>query len=285
MTTKHFSSPLGGLRAMEADLLESPTPPKTPRRLPLDRIIVCPGVFQQRDENRDEYQRERHIHELIVAIAQQSVLEPLTIWWGGNGFYLVDGHHRLEAYRRSSVAQPIPVEVFQGTPKEALAKSASGNSHDKLPMTAQEKMNAALRLTLCTDLSLPQVVKATATSASSVKNIRRTVKALVEREHTKEELSGMTWKEVDALSKGNKVKTFDIDKVTRERAEAFKKAILRAVGPSQLHYCADALVLAISELDSDLLESMECSEHWPVREEPELLDGFSDEPRDPEPDY
>ena len=271
MNRRHFSSPLEGLETISADLAANPAPPKIPKGLPLDRVIVCPSVFQQRQERYDEYVRDQHIKTLMASVGKSkspSFLDPITIWWGGAGFYLLDGHHRLEAYRRVGVTQAIPVEVFLGTPQEALAKSASGNSRDKLPMTAQEKMNAALRLTLCTPLSKAAVVQATATSESSVKNIRRAVNKLIQQGHTKETLSGMSWKEVDELAKGEDPTLVDIDRITRQRADAIKRALNRALGPN-LYYSADALALALSELAPDLQVHLLTSEYWTAEFPPE----------------
>ncbi|ATG49286.1 hypothetical protein CEW89_17910 [Celeribacter ethanolicus] len=67
----------------------------TPTALPLSKLKVAPAVFQPR-----EFFSERHVKALATAIKAQGgqPLEPLTVWYSGRDWYVIDGHHRLEAY-------------------------------------------------------------------------------------------------------------------------------------------------------------------------------------------
>lgn len=64
----------------------------------------------------------------------------MDVWWGGDGYYLVDGHHRIEAYKAAKwpTAQHVPVAVYQGTLTQALLKAGLGNTPDKLAMDYEE---------------------------------------------------------------------------------------------------------------------------------------------------
>ena len=47
--------------------------------------------------------------------------------WAGDGWVLVDGHHRYNAYQEYEYDDPVPVAVFQGTLDEALGEALRDN--------------------------------------------------------------------------------------------------------------------------------------------------------------
>jgi hypothetical protein len=90
--------------------------------------------------------------------ATKNPLEPLTIFWVGNAWLLIDEHHRYQAYRKTGYIEPVPVTVFSGTLDQAIGQALKGNSKDKLAMSKSEKTNAAWRLVISTGLSLNRLV-------------------------------------------------------------------------------------------------------------------------------
>ena len=90
---------------------------------------------------------DRHVADLRRALRNGGELDPVLVFAAGRWFYLIDGHHRLQAYRRED-KRDIPVEAFEGTPEEAVLAARKANSRAKLSMTNLERQNAAWQLVL-----------------------------------------------------------------------------------------------------------------------------------------
>lgn len=143
------------LEAVRNALEENPKgPSRVPDVLDLKDLRVLESIFQPRDLTFRAGDHEAHVDTLAKAIGKPEkpkYLDPITVWWGGDRWYVLDGHHRRLAYERAKIKKGIPVRAFEGTLEEALAQSVSLNSKNKLAMSPQDKMNTAWRLTTCTD--------------------------------------------------------------------------------------------------------------------------------------
>ena len=64
------------------------------------------------------------------------------------GWVIVDGHHRLEAYRREDKQQSIKCSWFGGSIREAMDVSVQRNNLLKLDMTSTERHEAAWKRVL-----------------------------------------------------------------------------------------------------------------------------------------
>jgi len=154
MTTTQANIPLdealGVLRdALDANSIAGPQP--LPSRLRRDEISRMVAVFQPRAIDGQLGIDEAHLSELEYAIGNPEnpkLLDAITVWWGGDRYYVIDGHHRLIAYERKGIRGSIPVEVFEGTLDQAMARTAALNSKNRLPMRQEDKLNFAWRLTL-----------------------------------------------------------------------------------------------------------------------------------------
>lgn len=155
-------------------------------QLPLGRIFLATAVFQPRLLNGWELSRSAdHVDNLLEAIksSPHHTLDPIVVWWSGKCFRVIDGHHRLEAYRRAA-KQPklrvagIPVIVFEGTLERAIAEAIKGNAKDKLAMTREDKLNAAWRMSIDGGVSRKDVWKYTGASTGSVSAMRRKISEL-----------------------------------------------------------------------------------------------------------
>lgn len=119
---------------------------KKPRALKLTEIILRPDIFQQRmDQDEDRLRKDQHIENLVRSIKFKSNLDPILVLPYMGQFVCIDGHHRIAAYKAAKIKDNIPVEVFEGTFKEALEVSLTQNIKDKLSMTRSEKTEAAWR--------------------------------------------------------------------------------------------------------------------------------------------
>jgi len=132
--------------------------PAIPSRLPLSQIRFATAVFQPRNIDVAFLASDSHVKSLSEAIknTESHDLDPVTIWWGGASWYVIDGHHRVEAYRMALTSDSklridnIPVTAFAGTVNEAIRRAAALNSKDKLPMSKTDKLERAWKL-VCLD--------------------------------------------------------------------------------------------------------------------------------------
>lgn len=176
-----------------------------PSRLPLDQLKEAPEVFQPRDLACDTAAKEQHVRVLINAIYSESGnrLDPITIWWSGKDWYVIDGHHRKLAYERVNQQgrisiDSVPVRAFSGTLIEALCEATRRNSKDKLAMSPEDKSNRAWRLVaMGKDLSKRQIANVCKVSTPTVGRMRKKLKEIREAhpETWQEEVTEMTWKE------------------------------------------------------------------------------------------
>lgn len=96
-----------------------------------------------RDRGRLESASEAHIADLAAKLASGHDLEPLLVARIGGELFLIDGHHRLRAYRREG-RRSVPVRIRESTEAEALLASKAVNCDGvKLPMHAEQKREAA----------------------------------------------------------------------------------------------------------------------------------------------
>lgn len=116
-----------------------------PVRVPVSEIETLPELFQPR--GRVELD-EHHVGELERGLKISGDLDPILVKWIDAKAHLIDGHHRLEAYRRSGDGRLIPVRAFDGSVKEAVLEAGRANSRAKLPMSPKERQSYAWRLVL-----------------------------------------------------------------------------------------------------------------------------------------
>ncbi len=140
---------------------------------------------------------------LIDAVkdSKAAAFDPLTVWWSGTGWYVIDGHHRLEAFRKVQVDYPklkienVPVTVFVGTLYEAIAQSVALNSKDKLPMRKADKLERAWKLVCLDDgMTKTHIHNATTISERTVATMRKKRADLIERGE-----EPLEWSWLDAL--------------------------------------------------------------------------------------
>lgn len=187
-----------------------PAPQGEPTELHLGQVAIIDEVFQHRSGNQAA--SRAHVDELTKALErnQGRALDPITVFWAGDGWCCVDGHHRVEAYRQANHDKPIPVRAFKGSLDEAIAEAARGNSKDKLPMGRAEKSQAAWRLVISTNLSKQRLARAAAVSEGTIANMRRVAKKIKE-ERPEVTLDELNWWGADRIAKGLEPRQVDYD--------------------------------------------------------------------------
>lgn len=153
-----------------------------PSKLPQGELTEITQVFQIRDAEVDE----RHVSDLVKVLVNRGTIEPIKVWRCGQAVIVIDGHHRLEAYRRwnrkKSQKDHVPVSFFEGTVEEAIRFAEKANSDHKLTLTSRERFNYAWRLVSHSDelgkLSKADLVERTNVSKGTIDNMRKAAKEL-----------------------------------------------------------------------------------------------------------
>ncbi|WP_181183520.1 MULTISPECIES: ParB/RepB/Spo0J family partition protein [unclassified Mesorhizobium] len=242
------------LEALEKALVINPTSSQDPEVLSLKELQTIESIFQPRNLDYRDGEHEAHIDTLAKAIGKPEKprhLEPITVWWGGAGWFILDGHHRRLAYKRAGVVGNIPVRVFRGSIEEAFSKSVSLNSKNKMPMSLQDKMNAAWRLTARTDYSKSHIALECAVADGSVANMRRVKRALLGKGMTSDRLLEMNWTEAQLVSKGEEKPEVDHGAEAARRARGYAQSIARAL-KDRPHKDPEGFALALLMLDERL---------------------------------
>jgi hypothetical protein len=196
------------------------------------------------------------------------LLEPITIWWSGSTYRVLDGHHRLEAYeivnkeiKKNKKKKPIaeiPVIIFEGSLKEALHKSVALNSRDKLPMTSKDKFDAAWRMVVKELWSKGEIQHATTVSRRTIANMRTQLEKLKThfRNNWETACLAMSWNEARLVNQ--KDRDFSDDWKERE-AEDWAKRLGKEFGRKFSQH-PDIAALAIERYSQQLPDRL--VEEW-----------------------
>lgn len=230
------------ISSLEGEIRLGKTQPKpNPTTLSVRRIKTNEDIFQHR--NVKDWISEPHIEKLtkILNGCPLAQLDPITVFWIGNAWCCIDGHHRLAAYRKTSMPREVPVQVFDGTLQEAIIRSLESNSKDKLQMTSQEKSDSAWRLTVC----FPSMPKSALSAASGVCErtiaYMRETRATLKQLNFKGELSELSWQAARLKAKGISLNEDSLDDHIERRAQALADRLTRHFGG---HLNQDPSILA-----------------------------------------
>ena len=211
-------------------LAGEPEPEELPSELTLDEVVTCEDVFQHRYNNLSA--SEAHIRELRRAIraSEGQPFDPITVFWVGDSWCCIDGHHRLRAYREEGYRGAIPVQVFSGSVEQAFARASEGNSRDKLAMTQHEKLNAGWRLVVGTSFSKSKISQASGVSERTIANMRDAMRKIKEA-NPDQPLDELTWKDAQRVAKGLEPLEIDFDEGWQEaRAQQMAMTLHKTFG-------------------------------------------------------
>jgi hypothetical protein len=235
-----------------------------PKFLHLESIRMAHSVFQPRQFLDDSMSSSgAHIHCLIEAIYNEPshTLDPITVWWSGTTWRVIDGAHRLIAYRTVNKQGKlknlmIPVQVFHGDLYQAIQESIRLNSKDKLPMTKSDKANSAWRLTVSEKFSkrmIHLICKVSTTTVSRMRNVLAHMKTKLKDKYLDVAL-GLSWE---------KAQRFGKDDITRDDlwedhlAKEWARRLAREFGnkaATQINAFARAIEIYSSKLPDALAE-------------------------------
>lgn len=259
--------------------------PVAPRSLYWHQIEVIPEVFQQRYPDVDA--STQHIQTLARAIkegprgAHQDALAPVIIFWAGDRWVCVDGHHRLIAYKYVGHKRRVPVKALRGaTLDEAVKVSLGENSKDKLPMSKRCKTEAAWRLTLGETFSKAEIARLAGVDESTIANMRRRIRDVKEK-YPNVDLGEFTWGQARFL-KPEDLQNGESDLIQRQAAK-----LCRAIEKAGKKASAVVWCHALEMLSPGLVAEVSRHYHQLQQSVQESIDPFAFIPEEPEenPDF
>ncbi len=202
-------------KSLEARINEGNPAPEDVSELPIEEIEVWGDVFQHRMTNQAA--SHKHVENLVKVLktSKGAPLDPVSVFWVGDAWVLINGHHRLLAYQEVKYPHPIPVRIFRGSLDEALGDSLGDNAKDKLTMSSREKSEGAWRLVISTDLSLSKIQERASRSRQTVVDMRKIKKALEEK-HPEIDLGEITWIDAQRIHKNQGERPVDPEWMDRE---------------------------------------------------------------------
>jgi len=232
-----------------------------PQAIPIKHINTAQSVLQPRGLN-DISASEEHIKVLVKAIEQNKpshTLDPITIWWSGSHYRVIDGHHRLEAYRQvnkaGSIKLPsIPVQLFEGSLKDALLEATKLNSKDKLAMTEDDKFDRAWKLVCLESYTIRETANVCGIGSATISRMRTSLSEYQEKfpQTWREEVFRLTWKQ--AMAEGKEEKEFD-EEWEIKQAKVWAQRLHTTFG-TKLSSQPSIAALALQYYSQDLVPSL-----------------------------
>jgi hypothetical protein len=245
-------------------------------KLKANSIRVAEKVFQWRLRGYNMIPSDDHIFDMAQAIQRTGELDPILVFPVANEYYVMDGHHRLAAYRTAKWNGDIPAIVFEGSLDEAVREALGRNNKNKLPMTPQDRTAAAWRLTKeCKPGEWADSITGTmalcAVGKGTVNRMRAAWTDLHNGQYGDvEKLEDLSWRQAQATLKGAERQEFDEDSWLEERA----RNLANDIGRAKLHLAKDIEVtaLALEMLDPGLPAALMA--HWAPRRpfDPDAID-------------
>jgi ParB-like chromosome segregation protein Spo0J len=157
--------------------LKRPKGPNETVLLMPSEIKTRPELFQVREFSFGMKETDPdHVKILTHNIGIHGELDPITVVKLGTKFVIVEGHHRLAAYKSAQWMQPIKCMWFPGSVHEAIDESMRANAKDRLNVPFADKAEHAWKRTLLGWGSKAEVAKLCGVSESTVAHMRRLVR-------------------------------------------------------------------------------------------------------------
>lgn len=235
--------------------------------IPLRQVSKRTAVFQPRSLDGNHADSDQHVRDLIKVLkaTKGAPLDPITVWYGGQRFYVIDGHHRLEAYKRHHGGKAhvaIPCVEFKGTLVEAIELAGRDNHKNKLQMKQDDRLNFAWRLVCIGGLTVERICRASGVGDRILTTMRKKLREQLEADNPADEqahryvLAGETWRNI---RDGQKFEG-DWDDYEMQEARRMAKLLLRNFGG--LHKKAHIFARAITLVDDKLPALMNGSAAW-----------------------
>lgn len=175
--TFRFQPPLKFLEELKkAEATYASTPRSGPieLKLPIASITEKPELFQPREFHYGTKPVDYdHVSKLQSELSIRGSLDPIHVIKLGDEFICLDGHHRLEAYRRSRKRTIRCVRYKGPSVREAIDATLRRNSYHQLPLSNSDRQEAAWRQVVSDWGSIQGISKGCGISTSQVSRMRK----------------------------------------------------------------------------------------------------------------
>ena len=235
-------------------------------RTNIDHRLV---TFDQTFKYRSGDDSAAHLEALRRILRNTGKLDPVTVWCEQNNkgettgrMVLLDGHYRVGAYRAEQAeghiaGRGIPANVVSGTRAEAHLVALTLNSKETLPLTPQERLNAAWRLVreFRNDISKKHLSKASGVAERTIANMRSQLRKFREAKELPEGnwLIDRNWPEKKEFTPpSEEARRAVIEALSKDLKEAFKanwvndveiigEALINTFGERRMKLVTDAV--------------------------------------------
>jgi hypothetical protein len=181
--------------------------PERPSSLPVESVQMVPHVFQVRGFLYDQH----HVSVLMDVLANGNSLDAIIVWRCGAHALLIDGHHRLAAYKRHELKAKelvqVPVTWLEAPLDKAIEEAATDNVKTRLQMTPEQRGELAWRWTVWGRWSKQDTASRAGVSTSLVAKMRKLKKEVGDGLDP-----DWTWKQAQHATKGMGI-AYDEDEI------------------------------------------------------------------------
>lgn len=223
-------------------------PSPAPKRLPVDAIQRIPELFQPRGS--DEWRSTAHINGLSSSSAsarqanETAKMEAILVFWGGDAWVCLDGHHRLEAIsKKRKAGATIGVEVFSGSVQEAMMEATRRNSRNKLAMNEKDKTERAWQLFMSGAGTHNAIAEACGIAPKTIQRMAQAVKKFCTTDAALEQIRGLRWWQVREITNPNTAGQRTFEEMKDGRIQRRAEVLGKAIGDEAPHIVAEALML------------------------------------------
>lgn len=189
-----------------------------PRVLPLPQLHAAPTAFSFRPAAQVDFAQRDAIRDMAATLrSTRRPLPPLLVVATAAGWTVADGYLRLAAYKAAKWSKRVPVEAFEGSPREALAEAVDRNRRISVPLTNQQRQDAAWWLCVDTEGSRRQISSQTGVSIRQIGHMRATKRRLLEA--SKNPYRFASWWEARRGAEDEESEGFDQDAKVAELRE------------------------------------------------------------------
>jgi hypothetical protein len=219
-----------------------------PKKLLVAAIQLIPALFQPRSS--DEWRSTAHINGLSSSSANarqandQSKMEPILVFWAGDAWVCLDGHHRLAAISKmAKVGATVGVEVFDGSVQDAMMEATRRNSRNKLSMNDKDKSERAWQLFMSATGTHKAMAEACGVAPKTIQRMAREVKKYGTTEEAMETLRRLRWWQVRMLANPDAADQLSFDERKHGRIQRKAEVLGKAIGDDAPDSVAEALML------------------------------------------
>lgn len=245
-----------------------------PDTLKRSEIITLEEVFQFRKPLA--HKSEAHKTKLGRTVRRTGRgLGRLLVYWVGDAWVCIDGHHRLAAYQATGL-EDVPVDAFCGEPHAAVKEALKRNTEDKLSMDDRERTAAAWAIvtTWNDEFTRQEIAEQAGVSTSTVANMRRVFEQL-KKKRPLVDLSDLAWWQARELAKGGSENGLgNLDEKRQEHIIKIRDGLIKQFGASLSNH-PDRLAAALKAYDEDLPAALQGA--FKEQAEEELLAGATED--------